>query len=66
MKTKTLKRRLVLNMETIVNLTKTEFSEAHGGADLPPQTSELGYTFCAQICWRFTEDPDYCKRTDTV
>jgi hypothetical protein len=66
MKTKTLKRRLVLNMETIVNLTKTEISGAHGGIDLPPQTSELGFTYCGQICWRYSEDPDACKLTDTV
>jgi len=66
MKTRISKKRLVLNMQTITNLSKTEISEAHGGIDLPPETSKLGYTICVAICWRFTEDPNYCKVTDTI
>ena len=65
MKPKAIKSRLVLNKETIVSLSKTEISEAHGGLDNKTALSFLGYTICGLKCWPVTQDPLFC-RTDTV
>jgi hypothetical protein len=65
MKTKIIKNRLALNKETIVSLSKTEISEAHGGMDNKTALSFLGYTVCGLRCWPVTQDPNFC-RTDTI